>query len=113
MAMNILLWIVVGLATGSIARKLMPGPAAGGISIAILIGVVGAIVGGIVGTIFQTTHGALLTFLPYLRRSTERRIHFSFIAASRFDRVVHFGCLRIDEPAVAGASIGSSVVRPQ
>ena len=53
MAMNIFLWIVIGLVTGSMARKLMPGPAAGGISIAILIGVVGAIVGGLVGTIFS------------------------------------------------------------
>ena len=26
MAMNIFLWIVVGLVTGSMARKLMPGP---------------------------------------------------------------------------------------
>jgi len=52
MAMNIFLWIVVGLITGSMARKLMPGPAAGGIPVAILIGLIGAMVGGLVGTIF-------------------------------------------------------------
>ena len=45
--MNILLWIVAGVVTGSMARKLMPGPAAGGISIAILIGLIGAVVGGL------------------------------------------------------------------
>ena len=50
MAMNIFLWIVVGLVTGSMARKLMPGPAAGGIVIAILIGLTGAISGGVLGT---------------------------------------------------------------
>lgn len=52
MAVNILLWIVVGLVTGSMARKLMPGPAAGGIFVAILIGLTGAVIGGVVGTIF-------------------------------------------------------------
>ena len=57
MAMNIFLWIVVGLVTGSMARKLMPGPAAGGISVAILIGLMGAMVGGLVGTIFLRDTG--------------------------------------------------------
>ena len=51
--MSIFLWMIIGIVTASLARKLMPGPAAGGISIAILIGVVGAIVGGLVGTIFS------------------------------------------------------------
>jgi uncharacterized membrane protein YeaQ/YmgE (transglycosylase-associated protein family) len=57
MAMNIFLWIVVGLVTGSMARKLMPGPAAGGISVAILIGLMGATVGGLVGIIFLRNTG--------------------------------------------------------
>jgi uncharacterized membrane protein YeaQ/YmgE (transglycosylase-associated protein family) len=57
MAMNVFLWIVVGLITGSMARKLMPGPAAGGISVAILIGLIGAMVGGLVGTIFFGSAG--------------------------------------------------------
>ena len=58
MAMNILLWIVVGLVAGSMARKLMPGPAAGGILVAIVIGLMGAIVGGLVGTIVFGEAGA-------------------------------------------------------
>ncbi len=50
--MGIAFWVLIGLLTGSIARVAMPGPAAGGMSIAILIGVIGALIGGIVGTIF-------------------------------------------------------------
>ena len=48
--MDIASWIIVGLITGSIARLAMPGPAAGGILVAILIGLVGAFIGGVVGT---------------------------------------------------------------
>jgi uncharacterized membrane protein YeaQ/YmgE (transglycosylase-associated protein family) len=43
-------WIIVGLVAGSIARLAMPGPAAGGMPVAILIGLVGAFIGGVVGT---------------------------------------------------------------
>jgi uncharacterized membrane protein YeaQ/YmgE (transglycosylase-associated protein family) len=42
-------WIIVGLVTGSMARLAMPGPAAGGMPVAILIGLVGAIIGGFLG----------------------------------------------------------------
>jgi uncharacterized membrane protein YeaQ/YmgE (transglycosylase-associated protein family) len=48
--MEIISWIVMGLVTGSMARVAMPGPAAGGMSIAILIGLVGALIGGSLGT---------------------------------------------------------------
>ena len=48
--MDIASWIIVGLVTGSIARLAMPGPAAGGILVAILIGLVGAFIGGLLGT---------------------------------------------------------------
>jgi uncharacterized membrane protein YeaQ/YmgE (transglycosylase-associated protein family) len=48
--MDIASWIIVGLVTGSIARIAMPGPAAGGMPVAILIGVVGAFIGGLLGT---------------------------------------------------------------
>ena len=68
MAMNIFLWVVVGLGTGSMARKLMPGPAAGGISVAILIGLIGAMVGGLGGTIF-------------LRNTGDPANHFSVLTA--------------------------------
>ncbi len=48
--MEIVSWIIVELITGSVARIVMPGPAAGGIKVAILIGLVGAFIGGIIGT---------------------------------------------------------------
>jgi uncharacterized membrane protein YeaQ/YmgE (transglycosylase-associated protein family) len=56
--MEILLWIVVGVATGSLARALMPGPPAGGMRVAILVGVLGAFLGGSAGTVLtnESTH---------------------------------------------------------
>ena len=48
--MEIASWIIVGLFTSSIARLAMPGPAAGGMPVAISIGLVGAFIGGVVGT---------------------------------------------------------------
>lgn len=47
--MEIASWIVIGLVFGLMARIAMPGPAAGGKPVAILVGVSGAIIGGIVG----------------------------------------------------------------
>ena len=48
--MNIASWIIVAMAAGSMARIAMPGPAAGGMPVAILIGLVGAFIGGLLGT---------------------------------------------------------------
>jgi uncharacterized membrane protein YeaQ/YmgE (transglycosylase-associated protein family) len=45
--MGILLWIVFGILAGLVARLIMPGPAAGGIIVAILVGVSGALLGGV------------------------------------------------------------------
>jgi uncharacterized membrane protein YeaQ/YmgE (transglycosylase-associated protein family) len=47
--MEILSWIIVGALVGSIARAVIPGPPAGGIHVAILIGVIGAFLGGSAG----------------------------------------------------------------
>lgn len=57
MAMNVFLWIVIGLLTGSTARKLLPGPAAGGMPVAITIGVTGAVLGGVMATICPSNSG--------------------------------------------------------
>jgi uncharacterized membrane protein YeaQ/YmgE (transglycosylase-associated protein family) len=48
--MGIVLWITFGLAAGSVARWVMPGPRAGGLIAAMTIGAGGALVGGSVGT---------------------------------------------------------------
>jgi uncharacterized membrane protein YeaQ/YmgE (transglycosylase-associated protein family) len=50
--MGIVLWIVAGIALGSIARWVMPGPDPAGPLGAILLSVGSAVVGGTVGTVF-------------------------------------------------------------
>jgi uncharacterized membrane protein YeaQ/YmgE (transglycosylase-associated protein family) len=49
--MGILLWIVFGILAGSVARLVMPGPSAGGVGVAVSLGVAGAVAGGFVGTL--------------------------------------------------------------
>ena len=48
--MGIVLWIVLGLVAGSIARLVMPGPDPLGLVGTILLGIGGAVLGGLVGT---------------------------------------------------------------
>jgi uncharacterized membrane protein YeaQ/YmgE (transglycosylase-associated protein family) len=48
--MGIILWIVLGLVAGSVARFVMPGPDPLGIVGTILLGIGGAVLGGVVGT---------------------------------------------------------------
>jgi len=48
--MGILSWVVLGLIAGLLARWLMPGRAAGGLVITIVLGVVGALLGGFIAT---------------------------------------------------------------
>ncbi len=49
--MEILLWIVFGLAVGLVAKFLFPGRDPGGIVLTIALGIVGAIVGGWLGRV--------------------------------------------------------------
>jgi uncharacterized membrane protein YeaQ/YmgE (transglycosylase-associated protein family) len=53
--MGILLWIVFGLIAGSFARLVMPGPIAGGLPVALGLGVGGALLGGLIGTLVSGT----------------------------------------------------------
>jgi uncharacterized membrane protein YeaQ/YmgE (transglycosylase-associated protein family) len=48
--MGILLWLTFAVIAGSLAKLLMPGPNAGGIVVAVLVGIGGALVGGLIGT---------------------------------------------------------------
>lgn len=57
--MGILLWIAFGIVAGSMARRVMPGPSAGGLAVAIPIGVVGAIVGGGIGLLLGPSGAAV------------------------------------------------------
>ena len=49
--MEIFLWILIGFGLGSVARLVMPGPRAGGIGVAIGVGIGGALIGGFMGSI--------------------------------------------------------------
>ena len=44
--MDIIVWILLGLVAGAIAKALMPGNDPGGFIVTIIIGIVGALVGG-------------------------------------------------------------------
>jgi uncharacterized membrane protein YeaQ/YmgE (transglycosylase-associated protein family) len=52
MAMDVFSWIVIGFVTGLLAKVVMPGPRAGGMLVAVLIGLFGALIGGFLSTIF-------------------------------------------------------------
>jgi uncharacterized membrane protein YeaQ/YmgE (transglycosylase-associated protein family) len=77
--MEIFLGILFGLAVGSVAKLIMPGPSAGGILVAIFVGVGGALIGGLIGantpggmsmgfdvrTLLMSITGALFLLLSY------------------------------------------------
>jgi uncharacterized membrane protein YeaQ/YmgE (transglycosylase-associated protein family) len=46
--MGIIVWIILGLIAGALAKFIMPGRDPGGIIVTILIGIAGALIGGII-----------------------------------------------------------------
>ena len=50
--MGILIWLLLGLVAGILAKFVMPGRDPGGIIVTIALGVIGAIIGGYLGTRF-------------------------------------------------------------
>lgn len=48
--MSWIIWIVLGLVAGIIAKLLMPGKDPGGFIITIILGIVGALIGGFIST---------------------------------------------------------------
>jgi uncharacterized membrane protein YeaQ/YmgE (transglycosylase-associated protein family) len=64
MMMEIVSWIVVGTVAGCLAGFAMPGPAAGGIRVAVLIGVVSAMTGGLVATAFRLPMTETFDMMP-------------------------------------------------
>lgn len=81
---SILVWIIIGLLAGALAKFIMPGPDPGGIIVTILIGIAGAFVGGFitqnilgmgsggfVWTILVATLGAIILLAVY--RAITRR----------------------------------------
>lgn len=64
----IIVWIIVGLIAGVLAKWIMPGPDPGGIIVTILIGIAGAFIGGWILSLFgvaaergQFSLGSILT----------------------------------------------------
>lgn len=51
--MGILLWIAFGTVAGFFAKSVMEGPNAGGIAVAIPLGIGGGLAGGFLSTLFQ------------------------------------------------------------
>lgn len=49
--MDILQWIVFGLAVGIVAKLIMPGRDPGGIVLTVVLGIVGALLGGWIGRV--------------------------------------------------------------
>lgn len=48
--MGFIMWIILGLIVGVLAKWIMPGKDPGGLIVTILIGIAGAVVGGWIGT---------------------------------------------------------------
>jgi uncharacterized membrane protein YeaQ/YmgE (transglycosylase-associated protein family) len=84
----ILVWIVIGLIAGILAKWVMPGPDPGGVAVTALIGIVGAFIGGWVlqwlnlggstgtfsiGSILTATLGAIILLAIY-RLLTRRTV---------------------------------------
>lgn len=78
MAIAVFSWIIIGLLTGSMARVAMPGPAAGGMFVAVLIGLSGALIGGFLGTIFLAETSAPID-ITSLMMATNGAIYPLFI----------------------------------
>jgi uncharacterized membrane protein YeaQ/YmgE (transglycosylase-associated protein family) len=49
--MAILIWIILGLVAGALAKFIMPGRDPGGIIVTIVLGIVGALLGGFLSTL--------------------------------------------------------------
>ncbi|MBE9037914.1 GlsB/YeaQ/YmgE family stress response membrane protein [aff. Roholtiella sp. LEGE 12411] len=52
--MNIIVWVVLGLLAGAIAKAIYPGYQGGGILSTMVLGIVGAFIGGSLLTLLQT-----------------------------------------------------------
>jgi uncharacterized membrane protein YeaQ/YmgE (transglycosylase-associated protein family) len=48
--MSIVVWVLFGSIAGFFARRIMPGPSAGGLRVAIPVGISGALIGGLAGS---------------------------------------------------------------
>ena len=57
---SIIIWILIGLVAGALAKLIMPGDDPGGIIVTILIGIAGAFVGGFLASLIGLAEGGLI-----------------------------------------------------
>jgi uncharacterized membrane protein YeaQ/YmgE (transglycosylase-associated protein family) len=57
---SIIVWILIGLVAGALAKLIMPGDDPGGIIVTILIGIAGAFVGGFLASLIGLAEGGLI-----------------------------------------------------
>lgn len=71
--MGIIGWILIGLIMGAIARAILPGKAAGGWFITLVVGVLGALLGGwIGGALFKRPGQRILLLTDHVVLGTRR-----------------------------------------
>ncbi len=84
--MSILVWVLIGLIAGALAKAIMPGDDPGGIIVTTLLGIVGALIGGfltqrilglgsggLIWSILVATVGALILLAIYRMVAGGRR----------------------------------------
>jgi uncharacterized membrane protein YeaQ/YmgE (transglycosylase-associated protein family) len=74
---DFLIWIVLGIVAGSLAKVILPGPDPGGAGMTILLGIAGAFVGGFVGI-----------FLPFLKPGASASITIGSIFTATVGAII-------------------------
>ena len=81
---DLLIWIALGIAAGSLAKLIMPGPDPGGPIMTILLGIAGAFVGGFVGA-----------FVPFIKGGAEAKISVGSIVTATLGAVIILAIYRM------------------
>lgn len=58
--MGIIVWIIIGLIAGALAKLIMPGDDPGGIIVTIILGIVGALLGGFLMSLIGVGQGGFI-----------------------------------------------------
>ena len=74
---DIIIWVVLGIVAGSLAKVIMPGPDPGGAGVTILLGIAGAFVGGFVGI-----------FLPFMKSGASANISIGSIFTATVGAII-------------------------
>jgi uncharacterized membrane protein YeaQ/YmgE (transglycosylase-associated protein family) len=82
--MDVLLWIVFGLAVGIVAQFILPGWGPGGIVLTIVLGIAGAMVGGWLGrAVGFYQHGEVAGFLMAVVGAIVVLVSYRLVAPGR------------------------------